>query len=216
MSQKEFASFVVDTNILNMQEVGDIIKHYNQVLTSPLPYLQSLRTLRNGALKRACRFKDFKQHPATGASGSWHYSSGNPDSVVLNVDKDVRLHGVQHFGREGCEYTVSMEIEDTTSNLFLVKKSGTYSSEKDLGHIYYGFDVLFDTPVILESGKIYKIRSKINGPLSWYGKQGQTLVNFEGINFTFSESKDISTNGTTVEKGQFPVFFFNLVYDLSN
>ena len=100
-----------------------------------------------------------------------------------------------------------MEINDTTSNVSLVKKSGTYSSEKDLYHIYYGFDVLFDTPVILESGKRYKISSKISGASSWYGEEGQTLVHFAGINFTFSTS-DGATNGTSEGRGQFPVFLF--------
>ena len=37
------------------------------------------------------------------------------------MDKDVRLHGVHHFGREGCEYTVSMEIKHTATNLSMVK-----------------------------------------------------------------------------------------------
>ena len=203
MLQNEFASFVIDSNILHMKEVCDMIKHYNQVLTSPLPYLQSPRI---GVLKRVCRFMDFKQHPAAGASGRWNYS-GKPDNLVLILDKDVRLHGVQQFGREGCEYTVSMEIKDAATNLSMVKKSGTYSSEKDLHHIYYGFDVLFDTPVILESGKRYEISSMISGPRSWSGKQGQTSVNFEGINFTFSRSASPS-NGTNEQRGQFPVFLF--------
>ena len=39
MLEKEFASFVIDSNILNVQEVGVMMKHCNQVLTSPLPYL---------------------------------------------------------------------------------------------------------------------------------------------------------------------------------
>ena len=203
MTEEQFVSVVIDSNILNMQEVVDMIKHYNQVLTSPLPYLQSRRI---GVLKRrACRFTNFKPHPVAGASGWWQYSSGNPDNLVLNLDKDVLLHGVQHFGREGCEYTVSMEIKDTTSTL--VRKSGTYSSEKDLDHICYGFDVLFDNPVILQSGRSYKIISEINGPPSWYGEGGQTLVNFAGINFTISKS-DGATNGTSEKGGQFPVFLF--------
>ncbi|XP_015777434.1 PREDICTED: BTB/POZ domain-containing protein 6-like isoform X1 [Acropora digitifera] len=204
MLQKEFASFVIDSNILNMQEVGVMIKHYNQVLTSPLPYLQSPRIL---VLKRACRFKNFKQHPAEGESGWWNYSRGEPDNLVLNLTKDVHLHGVQHFGREGCEYTVSMEIKDATTNLSMVKKSGTYSSEKDLDHIYYGFDVLFDTPVILESRKRYEISSKIIGLSSWYGEKGETIVNFEGLNFTFRKP-DSPGNGTSNASGQFPVFLF--------
>ena len=205
MLEKEFASSVIDSNILNGQEVGVMMKHYNQVLTSPLPYLQFPRIV---ALKRVCRFNDFTQHTA-GESGSWHYRRGKPDNLVLILDKDVRLHGVQHFGREGCQYTVSIEIKEATSiiNLSLVKKSGTYSSEKDVNHIYYGFDVLFDTPVILKSGKRYEISSMIRGPPSWSGVQGQTLVNFEGLNFTF-RSLERPGNGTSETYGQFPVFLF--------
>ncbi|XP_015752979.1 PREDICTED: BTB/POZ domain-containing protein 1-like isoform X4 [Acropora digitifera] len=90
MSQEEFARFVIDSNILNVQEVGDMIKHYSQVLTSPLPYLQSPRI---GVLKRACRFKNFKQHPAPGSSGKWGYGS-MPDSLILSVNKVISLHGV--------------------------------------------------------------------------------------------------------------------------
>ena len=197
MSQKEFARFVIDSNILNVQEVGDMIKHYSKVRTSPLPYLQSPRTA------RVCRFN---KYCSAGVESCWMYG-GNLDSLILSVDKDISLHGVQHFGREGSVYTVSMEIKVTTSNLSLAKKSGIYSSKKDLNHIYYGFDVLFDTPVILESGKRYEVSSMISGPRSWYGKQGQTSVNFEGINFTFSRSDSVR-NGTDKKRGQFPAFFF--------
>ena len=91
--------------------------------------------------------------------------------------------------------------------LSLAKKSGTYFSAKDLDHIYYGFDVLIDTPVILKSGKRYKISSMISGQNSWSGNQGQTSVNFEPINFTFSRSAS-SCNGTDEKMGQFPVFLF--------
>ena len=198
MSQKEFATFVIDSNILNMQEVSDMIKHYNQVPTSPLRYLQYPRI---GALRRFCRFKDFN------GTGSWGYNNGEPDSLILSVDSDISLHGVQHFGSEGCEYTVSVEIKDKTTNVSLVKKPGTYSCEKDLDHNYYGFDVFFDTPVILESEKRYEICSNIIGPSSWYGEEGETRVNSDGINFAFSVS-DSPHNGNDVKTGQFPVFLF--------
>ena len=196
MSQTEFVSFVVDSNILNMQEIVNMIKHYSKVLTSPLPYLQSPRT---EVLRRVCRFNRY-------CPAGWG-SFGDFDSLVFSVDKDVLLCGVQHFGREGCEYTVSMEIKDATSNLSLAKKSGTYCSEKDSIGIYYGFDVLIDRPVILESGKKYEISSMISGPESWFGGKGQTSVNFEGINFTFSGSASPS-NGTSEKGGQFPAFIF--------
>ncbi|XP_067044128.1 BTB/POZ domain-containing protein 6-like [Acropora muricata] len=200
MSQEEFTSFVMDSNILNMHEVDYMIKHYSKVLTSPLPYLHSPRTV---ALRRVCRFN---KYCSAGVGGCWSYG-GSLDSVILSVDKDVRLCGVQHFGRKGSEYTVSMEVKDATSNLSLAKKSGTYSCEKDLDSIYYGFDVLIDLPVILESGKRYEIRSMISGPQSWYGENGETRVNFEGINFSFSRSASPS-NDTNEQRGQFPAFLF--------
>ena len=121
MTEKQFVSVVTDCNILNFQEVVDMMKYYNQVLTSPLPYLLSPRI---GVLKRACRFKNFKPDPVADASDLWeNYSI--PNSLILSVNRVIRLHGVQHFGREGCDYKVSMEIQDAKSNLSLAKKSGT-------------------------------------------------------------------------------------------
>ena len=196
MSQKEFARFVIDSNILNVKEVGDMIKHYSQVLKSPLPYLQYPRI---GVLRRIGRFKEYR--PAgRGCSGSFYF-------LIFSVDKDVRLCGVQLFGCEGSEYIVSMEIKGGTSTLCPAKTSGIYCSEKDLDHPYYGFDIFFDSPVILESGKKYEISSKITGPPSWYGEKGQTRVNFEGINFTFRGSTS-SLSRTNEECGQFPAFLF--------
>ena len=68
MSLEEFAGVVIDSNILNIQELGDMMKHYGQAPTSPLPYLQFPRT---DTLRRVCRFKDFKMH----APGVWYKST---------------------------------------------------------------------------------------------------------------------------------------------
>ena len=43
MSQKEFASVVFDSYILTLQEVGDLMKYFNGVLASPLPFKQGKR-----------------------------------------------------------------------------------------------------------------------------------------------------------------------------
>ena len=200
MSQKEFVSFVIDSNILNIQEFGDMMKHYNQVLASPLPFAQSSRL---GAGKRCRRFTEFKQ---PNISGKWRYSDTS-DSLCLSVDKGIRLLGVQHFGCEGGEYTVSMEITDTKSGSSLAKTSGTYSCEKDMDHAYYGFDVLFNSPVVLEPENTYKIISVIKGPRSWYGEKGKQEIETAGVGFTINNSV-YSTNGTDVTRGQFPGFLF--------
>ena len=202
MSQKEFASFVIDSDILNAQEIVVMVKHYNQVLTSPLPFAQSSRL---GVTNRCRRFTHFRQ------SGELSWGYGNPnrtDSLCLQVNKSISLLGVQHFGCEGGEYIVSTEISDVTRGASQVKISGTYSCEKDIDHPYYGFDVLFNSRVNLEPGNLYRISSSIKGPRSWYGEEGKIFFETAGVGFTVSHS-DASTNGTKTTIGQFPGFIFH-------
>ena len=132
---------------------------------------------------------------------------GSSDSLCFSVNKGISLLGVQHFGSEGGEYTVSMEITDTKSGSSLAKTSGTYTCEKDMDHAYYGFDVLFNSPVILEPENTYKIISAIKGPTSLGGLNGKIFFGTAGVGFTISDSDD-SANGTSMTTGQFPGFLF--------
>ena len=119
------------------------------------------------------------------------------------------LHGVQHFGSEDNEYTVSLEVKDLANGFSLVKQTGTYSSEKDETNGYYnGFDVMFDHPVCLSVGKTYEIVSLIKGPSSWRVIEGKNSDEVEGIQFSFSKSAS-SSNGTDVGRGQFPSFIIS-------
>ena len=118
------------------------------------------------------------------------------------------LHGVQHFGSEGAEYTVSTEVKDTTDGSSLVKQSGSYTSVKDETDSYYGFDVQFDRPVCLVENKEYQLVSLIKGPSSWYGQQGKTSVECKRVLFTFRTWRE-KNNGTSEREGQFPVFLFS-------
>ena len=121
MSQKEFASVVFDSAILTWKEVGDMIKHYSDVLTTPSPFLQEARI---GCEKNRCnRFEKF-------VGPGWSYAGGLADSVQFFVSKPIELYGVQHFGSVGSEYTVSSEVKDTTQDSSVVKRSGTYASKK--------------------------------------------------------------------------------------
>ena len=61
------------------------------------------------------------------------------DSVHFSVNKPIKLLRIQHFGSDGGEHTVSTEVKDTATNLTVVKRSGTFKSEKDTNNIYYGF-----------------------------------------------------------------------------
>jgi len=201
MSQQEFASVVIDSDILTLKEVGDLVKHFNGVLTSSLPFLQAPRKLRKDSsiVYRCQRFLGFEI--------GWLYGS-HPNCINFSVNKPIMLHGVQHFGSIGGSYTVSTKVKDTTDGSSLVKQSGSYASEKDKTCSYYGFSVLFDRPVRLVENKKYKIESLIKGPGSWFGTGGQTSVESEGVIFTFYTYLG-NSNCTSETGGQFPVLFWS-------
>ena len=209
MSQKEFASVVVDCEILTKNEIGLMMKHYGGVgLESSLPFMQSPRQPRAGPLHRIYRFR--KVSSPDMPDGSWHYTRGDSqtDALKLTVSKPVKLHGVQHFGSEDNEYTVSLEVKDAAKSFSLIKLMDTYSSEKDETNGYYGFDVMFDHPVCLEQGETYETVSLIKGPSSWSVTNGKKSDEVQGIQFSFISSAS-SKNGTNVKTGQFPAFIFS-------
>ena len=199
MEEKDFASVVLDSHLLNHEELCNMIKHYNNVLNIPLPFLQARRGI---SYKQRCqRFNEFPI--------GWNYNNHRPDYILLSVNKPIELHGVEHFGSEGGEYTVKTDIVDPMNHTSLVSQTGNYTSEKSDTRAYYGFEVLFDHPVILEANKEYKVMSLIEGPPSWYGGKGQTLVECRGVQFTFRRFGG-SSNGTNENSGQFPGILFSV------
>ncbi|XP_078376531.1 BTB/POZ domain-containing protein 6-like [Oculina patagonica] len=211
MSQAEFLSVVFDSYILTMQEVGDIMKHYSGILASVLPFTQAARINPAASVYRCHRFEKFNPPDA-----HWNYSDNKNDSICFSVTSPIKLHGVQHFGSEGGEYTVQAEVKDTTDGSSMIKHSGVFSSVKQETDTYYSFDVLFDHPVCLEKGRKYNIDALISGPRSWYGgyiisgagRKVKKAVECKGVYFTFTSS-DSSPNGTYVTGGQFPAIIFS-------
>ena len=198
MSQHEFASVVIDSDILTLKEVGDLIKHFTGILTPSLPFIQAPRK-DSSTVYQCQRFLTFVV--------GWGYGD-YPNPIKFSVNKPIILHGVQHFGSEGGSYTVSTEVKDTTDGSSLVKQSGSYASEKDKTCSYYGFSVMFDRAVCLVEKKEYKLESLIKGPVSWYGTKGQKSVECQGVVFTFSAVPN-SFSGTSATLGQFPVLFWS-------
>ena len=198
ISQKEFASVVLDCDILSKTEICDMIRYYNEVdLKSSLAFMHCPRTMH-----RCYRFAEIKRP----LRSSFYYNRN--DALNLTVNKPVRLHGVQHFGSDGDVYFVSLELKDERSGLSLAQQSGSYFSEIDDTRIFYGFDVRFDNPVCLETDRTYEITSHIEGPSFWYGESGTALVGSQEVLFLFSNSAAFS-DGTSVTRGQFPAFLFS-------
>ncbi|KAM7440537.1 hypothetical protein ABFA07_010228 [Porites harrisoni] len=202
MSYNEFASVVLDCDILTKRELSVMIKHYGDAsLKCPLPFIHSPRSC---SIVHRC-YRITSSQPT-----GWGYGGcADADALGVTVSKPITLHGVQHIGSEGGNYTVSLELKDALSGLSLAKQIGTHSSEKNDIHSYYGFDVMFNHPVDLEQDKLYEIVSLIEGPSSWRVCAGKNPVAVQGVQFSFSNSA-ASTNGTSVVIGQFPAFLFSL------
>ena len=57
----------------------------------------------------------------------WCYSGISLDCILLSVNKPIELHGVEHFGSEGGEYTVKTDIVDLMNHTSLVSRAGNYT-----------------------------------------------------------------------------------------
>ena len=199
MKQEEFAGVVVDEKILTPDEIITFFKFFSLRLTSPTGFSETRR--RSGVIHRCDRF----DMPGF----SWHINDGDKDLIGLAVDTDIALHGLCLFGSKNNNYTVKLEVKDTSNNLTLVSKSGTYSSKvlKCENYTYYGFEVLFDSAAVLKKNSWYKIEALISGPKSECGYNGLGTVEVSGVSFTFS---NVSRNRTGTYQGQFPEFLFSV------
>lgn len=209
MSQKEFCSVVPDCNILTMKEIVDMMKHYSDVLTSPLPFVQDPRIKRHQWCFRFGRLVTSAIEPTMSPAG-YHWGGDICSNICVTADQDIDLHGVQHFGSENGNYKVRIQIEDTTtgSHGSITVEPRWYLSQKDEICDYYVFDVFLPYPICLASGRTYKIVSTIHGSVAWYGQGGKRVVESSGVTFFFSKQK--SNQLTDVNKGQFPALIFTL------
>ena len=73
----------------------------------------------------------------------------------------------------------------------------------------YAFNIFFDSPVVIRKGSFYRIEASIFGANSCFGVDGRRSVQCSGVAFSFENSSECS-NGTRVERGQFPEFLFTV------
>ncbi|XP_078365370.1 BTB/POZ domain-containing protein 6-like [Oculina patagonica] len=157
MEQSEFVDVVLSSKILTEEEANNITKYFDSTLTEPVGFIETERV---GSPLRCCRFESFDY------DRDWVNDPENREYVELTVDKDIRLYGVSLFGDDGGEYSVTLKIRNARKRSFLATTTGTFTSEsKDCEYgTYYGFDVLFDSPVFLKKNVEYYIEALIDGP----------------------------------------------------
>ena len=200
MEEKEFARDVLCCQILTPEELIDIMKSFNSVVTSA----SFSGKKRNGTSLSCYRFE------GAGIDEEDAYDDDTEQCIDLLVDKDVLLYGIRLFGSKNSDYIVILRIREAELETILLSKSGKFSSmhvQTQLPH-FYGFDVLFDSPFVLRKGIRYCIIATIDGPPSWFGFDGLSVVQCHGVKFSFLECREKNSGSTSVDFGQFATFLF--------
>lgn len=68
------------------------------------------------------------------------------------------------------------------------KISGTYDPQKAKKRSVPGFDVMFQSPILLQGNDVFKMEATIGGPPSPYGRRGKSTVKVRGITVNFINS----------------------------
>ena len=176
MSQKEFAEHVPQTKLLVKE---DIINMFSYFCSASDVAVRFSRKPRAGTLTRCRLFPE---------SRKWFMYSGScPEYLTLSVNSPVILCGVRMFGSESGKYSVSFDIyAQNKPDEILRTKTGIHEPESELQNDYFGFDVFLDKPLMLKTGTPYTLKVLLNGPPSFYGCHGYSVVECDGKTFTFS------------------------------
>ena len=195
MEQEEFASVVLDSELLTFAEVSNVIKCMNSVQCSPVVFPV---TRRRGTFPIRCyRFNSVKF--------GWSNEYGT-SCISFSVDRDVLFHGVYLFGSEDKGYSVALSLISNEGLLGFT--DGTFLSTPHTSGRYYGFDVMFKKPVLLKKSDTYCLECRISGPVSWFGTRGRLALRCAGVTFILKDPL-FSADGTDTTRGQFNQFIFS-------
>ena len=194
MTNEEFASVVLDSKILTLDEVSDMFK-WVAVKGAQVGFPVSGRGASVG-LERCFRFGSVVR--------GWNNSVSD---LIMSANKNILLHGIYFFGSEGNDYSVSLYIYQCSCNAAPVPTAeGTFPSLRHKSENYWGFEVFFATPVPIIKGISYGVKADIRGPDSFGGRKGKSHVESSGVTFKFEDW--IGTTG--VQQGQIPEIIFSL------
>lgn len=187
---------MLDSEILNPQEVVSMVKHFNSVLSSPVGFRENRRP---GPYWSCFRF--------SGIQSNLHKFSGK-QNIVFYVNKDIVLHGIHLFGSGNNEYEVTLTVIKVPGCVIIGNHSGKFSSALvgRKAYCYSGVDIVFD-PVNLRKGVRYMVKVDINGPESHAGIEGAREVTCHGVTFFFVGS---ALSSTSLQWGQIAGFFFKM------
>ena len=205
MNQQEFTDVVLDCDILTKKESIDLMKYFSCVLKLPMGFSEAARP---GSLQRI-KLSRFGSIPNCSL---WCHSTDWSNTIVVSVDKTIKLHAVRLFGIKNYEFLVTLTVTDS-NGVALATKAGRFMSQlvqSERGD-YHGFDVPFEPPVTLQAGIQYSLDASICGPRSASKLCGSPRVELAGVTFLFADkTKEKLVLETTVSVGQFTELVFSV------
>ena len=123
MDQEEFADVVLDCDILTKKELIDLMKYFSGVLKFPKGFSEATRP---GSLQR---IKMSRFRSITKGEVGWHYDIGGRNSIVVSVNKPIKLYAVRLFGSKNSEYSVTLTVTDS-NGVALETKTGKFMSQR--------------------------------------------------------------------------------------
>ena len=124
MKLEEFASVVLDSDILTKEETAIIIKNLSSVSSFPVGFLETRRCSRqfDGGIQQCCRISSL-------SPSNWHYGAKLTDAICFSVDKNIVLHGVCLIGiKNGSQYSAELDVTESFSESSVASKAGQFSS----------------------------------------------------------------------------------------
>ena len=203
MEQGEFASVVLDSGILTKEEIIQLVKRFTSVSKFTGQFSATERSgPQRDVVLRCCRF---------GSVSELEYAGSN-HHISFQVDNNILLRGLCLFGSRNIKSKVQLKIMETNSQLVLVSKSGEFSSSsyESQDFSYYGFQFLFDKPVLICKNSSYHMEARIVGT-GTRGESGMPSVTCSGVKFSFMACSCLS-NSTDVNRGQFPELLFSCCF----
>jgi BTB/POZ domain-containing protein 1/2 len=175
-SQKDFAQHVSRSGLFSDKELVSIYGTLNG-LDSALEWSPSKRKLPLKTIKVShnnVRFNRFNR----GYENEWRYDCWEPDRICFSVSKDALFHGTRLFGnRQKGIFDVTLEIKGA-------KVCGKYSA--DGNDRFCGFDVMLESPIVIEANEVVTLTARIKGQSSNMGILGKISVECHGVLVKFS------------------------------
>ena len=223
LNQEEFAKHVSKSGLLTAEELVPIYEKFSNLPSSLLKWTLSKREVYDPTLKmlRICRFSVFAKNtvlwPYRGGVYSCAYGDKwqqfqdcERDYLSFSVDQFALFLGVRFFSSapiqpdvrrgEANRYDVNLRVNVAGMRSYTV--TGTYDPQKAKKRSIPGFDVMFESPILLQGNDVVKMNAAIEGPPSSYGRRGKSTVKVRGMTVNFMDSEEYNTR-TCVSQGQF-------------